>query len=384
VGCHRCGGEESNDHLLQCHRKQAAQIQTVAKFRKYLDTLKTVPTVANALSHGLENWISSGTANSQVAERGEAIEKACLKQDHIGWGKAMRGLLAKEWKDMCYGVTQDSENHRGAGWASLVSLWLVRESKLYWTTRNEEREASANGVTDKSSALVEAELAVKNLYDRHLELAESDRGNLAVPMARRLQLSLRQMLAWISVTREAVNKMAHEQRLCLERQQPDIVQALQTVVTLEAATETRTRMQRRIERRTARANQEPIRGRAVAVEMAVLRATRPRQDMMERLIMGQREALKVKKAKAQAKAYKEAKTKEIAEKSPKRKGGKNYKVSKAREAHQNKIHPNTQAMVDKIRRGRLPKFRKVAVGGSDPQADHSQPNPQSNWSLSNT
>jgi hypothetical protein len=151
---------------------------------------------------------------------------------------------------------------------------------------------------------------------------------------------------------------------------------------LEAATETRTRMQRRIERRTAKASQEPIRGRAKAVEMAVLRATRPRQDMMERLIMGQREALKVKKAKAQAKAYKEAKTKEVAEKSPKRKGGKNYKVSKAREAHQNKIHPNTQAMVDKIRRGRLPKFRKVVVGGSDPQADPSQPNPQSTTSSS--
>jgi hypothetical protein len=70
------------------------------------------------------------------------------------------------------------------------------------------------------------------------------------------------MLAWISVTREAVNKMAHEQRLRLERQQPDIVQALQTVITLEAVTETRTRMQRRIERRTARASQEPIWGRS--------------------------------------------------------------------------------------------------------------------------
>jgi hypothetical protein len=141
-------------------------------------------------------------------------------------------------------------------------------------------------------------------------------------------------------------------------------------------------MQRRIERRTAKASQEPIRGRAKAVEMAVLRATRPRQDMMERLIMGQREALKVKKAKAQAKAYKEAKTKEIAEKSPKRKGGKNYKVSKAREACQNKIHPNTQAMVDKIRRGQLPKFREVVAGGSDPQADPSQPKPQSTTSSS--
>jgi hypothetical protein len=104
--------------------------------------------------------------------------------------------------------------------------------------------------------------------------------------------------------------------------------------------------------------------------------------MMERLIMGQREALKVKKAKAQAKAYKEAKTKEIAEKSSKKKRGKNYKVSKAREARQNKIHPNTQAMVDKIRRGRLPKVREVVAGGTDSHVESSQPTPQSTTSSS--
>jgi molybdopterin synthase catalytic subunit len=60
TACHRCGGIESNDHIIQCPEKGTDHKQSSADFKKLLDNLKTTVTVSDAMCHGLEKWMTLG------------------------------------------------------------------------------------------------------------------------------------------------------------------------------------------------------------------------------------------------------------------------------------------------------------------------------------
>jgi recombinational DNA repair protein RecR len=54
TACHRCGGIETNNHIILCSEKQREHRQSLADFKKLLDNLKTMVTVSEAMCHGLK------------------------------------------------------------------------------------------------------------------------------------------------------------------------------------------------------------------------------------------------------------------------------------------------------------------------------------------
>jgi hypothetical protein len=159
-----------NSHLLQCPRKREAQRKTITELRAYLETLKTATTVAEAICNGVEEFLTEGEQRSGRQTQGVKTKAAAQGQSKIGWDKAMRGILSKKWGEICFEVPDNNKQMQCATWTSLVSLWLTRESRKYWTVRNEETQSlSSPEEKDKSRARALAEAGVRELYAREME-----------------------------------------------------------------------------------------------------------------------------------------------------------------------------------------------------------------------
>jgi hypothetical protein len=290
VGCHRCGGEETNDHMMQFVRKTAAQRETVVDFRAFLGKLGTESAAAEEMCHGIEDWLLSGMEGSTRTANSEDTREAAATQEKIGWGIEMRGLLAKQWGEIYQGPLTTGQLE-GDVWTSQISLWLMRECHSYWRTRNEEREVtSSREEREKPRALANAEAGVRQLYSREMEVEEADRGIFAIPIER----TLRTMLQWVIQTKATVNLMVSRREKRELENQPDICTAVTTVVTEEMEQASRAKQKRRKEQPKPTAS--PPRRRNTAAVTAQLRAARPKVCMIER-IMGGYSALHKKRKK---------------------------------------------------------------------------------------
>jgi hypothetical protein len=150
---------------MQCPRKTAAQRKTVTDFGAFLGKLETNFAVAEELCKGVEGWLLSGTEVSARTENStDSKAAAAATQEKIGWGIAMRRLMARKWGEIYQGPTPPGLLE-GNVWTSQVSVWLMRECRAYWKTRNEEREVtSSQEVGNKPRALANAEAGVRLLY----------------------------------------------------------------------------------------------------------------------------------------------------------------------------------------------------------------------------
>jgi hypothetical protein len=115
VGCHRCGGEETNDHMMQCPRKTVAQRKTVVEFRAFLGKLGTGFAAAEEMCHGIEDWLLSGTEGSTRTANNKYTRAAAAAQGKIGWGIAMRGLLANNGARLTKGHEQQDNSRETCG-----------------------------------------------------------------------------------------------------------------------------------------------------------------------------------------------------------------------------------------------------------------------------
>jgi hypothetical protein len=258
----------------------------------------------------------------------------------------------------------------------------MRECHSYWRTRNEEREAtSSREERDKPRALANAEAGVRQLYSREMDVEEADRGIFAGSLERTLKLSLRAMQQWVTQTKAMVNLMVSRREKRELENQPDIRTAVTTVVTEEMEQTSRARQEQRQERLKPQA--PTPRRRNTAAVTAQLRAARPKVCMIER-IMGRCSALHKKRKKDKKKreeekeAAKQAKEDKAAAKKKTKKT--KYKSTRAREVRQNAPKPNTVIQVDRIRRGRLPKFKTYVEAADEPSLAQQQPVPQENTS----
>jgi hypothetical protein len=372
VGCHRCNGVESNNHLLQCPQKREAQRKTVTELRAYLETLRTATTVAETICNGVEEFLMEGGESAGRPTRGRLTTIASQCQSKIGWDKAMRGLLSKKWNAICFEEPDSSKHMQGDIWTSLVSVWLTRESRKYWTVRNDEMQAvSSPEEQDKSRALALAEAGVRELYAREMELPQADRGILAVPIARRLMLSLRPMQEWVQATRESINHMIAQQREREATEQPRIDVALQTVVMEEMEQSSRERQQWKESRSAkARASSELT---STAADLAVIRSNWEKVFMVQRLRQGAKEAYRRNKREQREKREREESKKLAAPQPKKKKVGRKYKSTKAAEIRQEIVKPHTQVLVDRIFRARRPKFRTDVAESAGPQVERDSP-----------
>jgi pyruvate/2-oxoglutarate dehydrogenase complex dihydrolipoamide acyltransferase (E2) component len=299
------------------------------------------------------------------------------KQDMIGWDMAMRGLLSKEWSHKQEtandGIVRGREGEEhGDKWSSSVSLWLIQESRRFWTLRNEERQAATSPeVTDKPMALSEAEAGVRQLYGRTFEISEQDRGILAVPMERRLLLPLRTMQEWVRTTKEAVNIMAKRHARRKAPGQPEIRQALTAPVTDEQRTINAERQRQKQDRE--KPPPAPTTRTTTAVEVAAERLARPKRDLIATLMGGARRisrwARKGKEAEQdKAEAEEEAKA-DKAKTKPKK-----SKKTKEREEKQEEVQrrPYLLEMLDRIKNGRKPKLRSGTEDGKMPKNNEAE------------
>jgi ubiquitin len=373
TACHRCGGIETNDHIVQCPEKGKEHKQSLADFKKLLANLKTTVTVSDAMCHGLEKWMTLGSQSVHQAPRDEWCDSAMKKQDKIGWDIAMRGLLTKEWSSKQEsandGITRGREGEEhGDRWSASVSLWLIQESRRFWTTRNEERQAATSPeVTDKPMALSEAEAGVRLLYGRVLEISEQDRGILAIPLERRLQLPLRSMQEWVKSTKEAINIMAKRHAKREAQGQPEIRQALTAIVTDEQRAINAERQRQKQDR--VKPPSAPSTRTTTAVEVATERLARPKRDHIAALMGGARRVFRWARKEKEAEEEKtEAEAESAAEATKKKNKNKKTKRTKEREEKQDEVQrrPYLLEMLDRIKNGRMPKFRTETEDSEQP------------------
>jgi hypothetical protein len=140
--CHKCGGKETVNHIVQCPARAAEKRKTVKDFDQMLETMKTTEDVRHALSLGIELWMHGKKVTNRIALT-ERTRKAVDDQNKIGWDMAMRGRLASEWAVIQEhngdGVPRGRAGNRlGDSWSAQVGGFLLQESRKYWFRRNEE------------------------------------------------------------------------------------------------------------------------------------------------------------------------------------------------------------------------------------------------------
>jgi hypothetical protein len=225
--CHKCGGRETVNHIMQCPARCRDKQETVQELNKMLEKLKTTDDVRHALVRGIELWINGKRILKTIAIS-ERTRKAVETQNRIGWDMAMRGRLANEWAVIQEhngdGLPRGRAGKRlGDSWSAHISSFLIQESRRYWKKRNEERQKSSSPEEpDRSRPEVEAETRVRNLYNRVNELAEQDRGIFDVPLERRLQLPVKHQELWADRTLATVNRLAHKERERIKKSQGNI------------------------------------------------------------------------------------------------------------------------------------------------------------------
>jgi hypothetical protein len=227
TGCHKCGGRETCNHIVQCPAKATEKLITIRNLDKMLKTIKTTDDVRHALVAGVELWIHGQKVKESVAVS-KRTAKAIRIQNTIGWDMAMRGRLANEWAVIQEhngdGVPRGRMSNRlGDSWSAQVGSFLIQESRRFWTMRNNERQKSSSiDEPDRPRAVVEAETRVKSLYNRENELAQRDRKIFDLPLAKRLELPVKHQELWYERTLPMVNRLAREEQERLKKNNTDI------------------------------------------------------------------------------------------------------------------------------------------------------------------
>jgi hypothetical protein len=127
--CHRCGGEESADHLLRCGAIEERRREFVVGFNDMLGKIKTAEEIREPLASAVEDWVMDREVQDRKFNNGRR-GVAMKLQKKIGWDMFMRGWVSNEWSRIQEhagdGVERGRDGHCICDiWSSQVSLWLV-------------------------------------------------------------------------------------------------------------------------------------------------------------------------------------------------------------------------------------------------------------------
>jgi hypothetical protein len=211
--------------------------------------------------------------------------------------------------------------------------------------------------------LANAEAGVRQLQSREMEVKEAGRGIFAFPVERRLKRSLPNMQQWVKATKDILNLMVSRRERRVAENQLDIRIAATTVVTeeMEQASD------------TAKEKEHSSGNRATKSREAKSVHDREnygwiRQAAQEKKIREEEE--RRRKGSSQTSKDRQGRDKEES-------GEKHIQVHKGK---QNAPKPNTVTQVDRIRRGRLPKFKTYVDAADEPSWAQQEPDPQENTS----
>jgi ribonuclease HI len=171
--CHRCKGDETADHIIQCPANKTLAAQIAMDLQTYLAEIHTDPTITRLFCRGIHRWIMHNeNASEPLATDDEDGSIAMEAQNRIGWHLAMRGWMSKQWARMQESwakrrKSNQNREHSGNTWSAKVSKWLIRKSKEFWTERNHQRQESSSP-DDQGTSRAEKEVnaRMERLYAR--------------------------------------------------------------------------------------------------------------------------------------------------------------------------------------------------------------------------
>ena len=223
TACHKCGEDETVDHLFQCKGNSLWAKQFTNKLDDYLMEIKTEIDTRRALVSGITRWLNEDLMTKE--NRCPSSMKQCFKlQGEIGWNLAMCGLLDENWSAYQSAALSETDSQQRVGgvdieWNVKFSCWLIREARSLWLSRNEAVHTPDEG---RSKAEADTLEQVRNLYKFGDEMSQHDRIIFDEPIEEKLRRPIQSLRQWVKNTIPTANKCMRDFKLKLRTRQHDI------------------------------------------------------------------------------------------------------------------------------------------------------------------
>ena len=221
TACHRCGDNETVDHLFQCKSNKNWSRGFINRLNRFLVDIKTGNGIRKALISGITKWLDEDSMTS--ANRCPRSMRQCYYlQDEIGWNLAMCGLLDENWsafQSATLAEEHDKPRNIGQEWSIKLTCWLVREARSLWLTRNDEVHTPNDGCSKSELEVLEQ---VRNLYKLEGEMSQHDRAMFDVPIEDKLQQPIKSLRRWVKNTIPTASRCIRDFKEKIRSKQKDI------------------------------------------------------------------------------------------------------------------------------------------------------------------
>ncbi len=227
TACHRCGEEETIDHLFQCNSQSKWKAEFIRKLDTFLQEIETADDIRRALNLGLMSWLYQ-TSASEATGTSASTQILMQFQSEIGWNLIFSGLFDEKWHDVQDQFFATKINRRsddtGINWNVKLCSWVIREARQVWSTRNEEVHRPDDGNSKAEQAIYEQ---IRKLYDLRDEIGHQDRILLDEPIDEKLKRPFQVLQQWVRSTTPAINRCITDFQNKLKTGQRDIRQYFQ-------------------------------------------------------------------------------------------------------------------------------------------------------------
>ena len=222
TACHRCGEDETVDHLFLCKANKDWKTNFLQKLDKFLHDIDTAADIKRALISGFTKWLDPDLLTTH--HRYPVTMRKCHKlQDEIGWNLAMCGLLDENWgahQEAYLALKPDRRlDQKGTVWATKTASWLILEARQKWLERNNEAHNHNDGQSKTERETLEQ---VRNLYNMGADMSQHDRTMFDEPLEERLQRPILVLQQWVKHIIPTVNRCIRDFRQKLHDKQSDI------------------------------------------------------------------------------------------------------------------------------------------------------------------
>ena len=110
TGCHRCGEDETVDHLFRCQHRREWRVEFLARLDNHLKATDTSHDVRSALLLGITQWLDPDHSTTAALPISTTLE-CTQSQNDIGWNLVMAGLLSKTGEP----IKKNTTNQKSSG-----------------------------------------------------------------------------------------------------------------------------------------------------------------------------------------------------------------------------------------------------------------------------
>ena len=225
MACHRCGDDETVDHLFQCPGQQQWKADFLTRFATFLQDIDTDADIQQALTTGMSKWLN---INSTTIRAPQSMNQAMQSQSELGWNLILCGLFDDTWCNIQEQHIHQKHSRRidesGLAWNEKLCTWVIRESRQVWLTRNQEVHEPDDGHSKSEQALFEQ---IRRLYDLSDQISHQDRVILDEPIEEKLLRPTQVLQQWVRNTVPVITRCISDFQEKLNTGQRDIRQYFQ-------------------------------------------------------------------------------------------------------------------------------------------------------------